>query len=355
MTDELLTRTIELTARLVALPSVSGDYTGQAAVQDTCVHHLSDLDLDVTTSREGRPWTLIRTRTEPGVLFVCHTDTVPVGEPGDWERDPHSGAVADGTIHGRGSVDMKGGLAAAVTTLADAASRGLGVALLMTADEEIGGVGAGEIDKEHSLDFTPSLVIVPEATDNIYSRGHRGAAWFTVAAHGRSAHGSTPQAGVNAIRLLADKLIAQLDDAPLAHDPYLGTDTINLGMITGGQAPNIVPDHAELTLDCRTVAGGTQLRGWLESLGPELSVRQRFDLPSLKTETVPAVMEQFEASGPATYFTDAARIQDLVHGAPTIIWGPGHPDQMHTVDELMHIDALEQSLRNFRIVVEALG
>ena len=352
---ELLSATIELTSRLVAIPSVTGDHHGQAAVQDTCLNYLSRHDLEVTTSREGRPWSLVRTPKEPALLFVCHTDTVPVGEVNDWTRNPHSG-VADGdVIHGRGSVDMKGGLAAAVTTLADAAARDLGVALLMTADEEIGGVGAAEVASSLSLGFTPQLVVVPEATDNVYSRGHRGAAWFDVTAHGRSAHGSTPAAGINAITLLSEKVISRLGTAPLSEDEYLGSDTINLGMISGGQAPNIVPDHAELTLDCRTVNGGGALRAWLDTLGPELSVHQRFDLPSLNTETVPGVLEQFPASGPATYFTDAAVIQELVGGAPTIIWGPGHPDQMHTVDEVMHVDSLAQALRNFRTVVEALG
>ncbi len=354
MTD-LLSPTIDLTSRLVAISSVTGDYHGQAAVQDVCVNYLSRRELEVTSSREGRPWTLIRTQKDPGVLFVCHTDTVPVGDVNDWTRDPHSGLVGEGVIHGRGSVDMKGGLAAAVSVLADAATRGLGVGLLLTADEEIGGVGAAEIAGNFTLGFTPRLVVVPEATDNVYSRGHRGAAWFDVTAHGRSAHGSTPAAGVNAITLLSEKVISRLDQAPLAEDGYLGSDTINLGMISGGQAPNIVPDHAELTLDCRTVNGGAALREWLDALGPEFSVHQRFDLPSLNTETVPGVMEQFPVSGPATYFTDAAVIQDLVGGAPTVIWGPGRPDQMHTVDEVMHIDSLERALRNFRTVVDALG
>lgn len=353
--NDPLSPAIELTSRLVAISSVTGDHAGQAAVQDACVDYLSRHDLEVSGSRDARPWTLVRTRKNPAVLFVCHTDTVPVGDVNDWGRDPHSGVVRGDTIHGRGSVDMKGGLAAAVTTLADAAARGLGVGLLMTADEEIGGVGAAEIAESTILGFTPELVIVPEATDNIYSRGHRGAAWFDVVAHGRSAHGSTPEAGINAITLLSDRVISRLDQAPLSRDEYLGSDTINLGMISGGQAPNIVPDRAELTLDCRTVNGGAALKAWLDSLGPQFRVNQRFDLPSLNTRTVPEVMEQFPASGPATYFTDAAVIQVLVSGAPTIIWGPGHPDQMHTVDELMHIDSLEQALRNYRTVVAALG
>lgn len=343
---------IDLVQRLVRIPSISRDHDGQRRVIEACLDHLPGLH--VQRSASGLPWAFAATDPAPRVLFACHTDTVPVGD--DWSRDPFGGELIDDrVIHGRGSVDMKGGLAAAVSAVAYAAREGLSAGLLMTSDEEIGGLGAAQAAAEFSLDKAPALVVIPEATDNKFSRGHRGAAWYTVTAHGRPAHGSTPSAGVNAISLLSEHVISRLGSVPVNTDDYLGPDTVNLGMIRGGQAPNVVPDRAELTLDFRTVAGASTIRGWLDGLPESISVVETFDLPSLRTDDVPAVMDEFAQLGPLPYFTDGAMLSPLVGDAPIVIWGPGGGDQMHTVDEVLSIASLEAAVANFQRVVRALG
>lgn len=343
---------MDLLRELIRIPSISRDHDGQRRVQDACLAALPELE--VQRSSNGLPWTFVSTSPAPAVLFVCHTDTVPVS--GDWSGDPFSGELIDGRlIHGRGSVDMKGGLAAAVDAVASAAREGLSAGLLMTSDEEIGALGATQAAAELSLGGEPSLVVVPEATDNKFSRGHRGVAWFKVHAHGRSAHASTPSKGVNAIFLLSAEVISRLDSLPANTDPYLGTDTINLGAIKGGQAPNMVPDHAELSLDLRTVAGTAQIREWLDGLGDEFSVEKLVDLSPLRTDAVPPVMSEFEDLGPLPYCTDGSVLSPLIGDAPVVIWGPGGGDQMHTVDEVLSVESYEQAVANFRRVVEELG
>lgn len=345
---------IELAQQLVRISSVSEDYDGQRAVMDAVVAWLRDRQVPATAvqrSSSGRPWTLISVSDAPVVLFACHVDTVPFGS--GWQRAPLSGDVIDGLLHGRGSVDMKGGLAAAADTLAWAHGEGIEVGLLLTSDEELGALGAEEAAASLSLD--PGLVIIPEATDNKYSRGHRGAAWFTAIAHGRSAHGSTPAAGINAIRLLSDKLISVLDSFPSATDDYLGSDSANIGMISGGSARNMVPDEARATLDFRTVAGGAEIRAWLEGLDPAITIEQVFDKPPLRTDSVPDALKEFEDLGPLPYFTDASVLGPIAGSAPIVIWGPGGGDQMHTVDEVMSLRSLEEAGRNYRRVVAALS
>lgn len=352
---------VALARELVRIPSVTGDYPGQLAVQDTCLDALSGTRdrLEITRSDDGRPWTLITVRgREPGVLFVCHTDTVPVGDTGEWSRDPFSGELVDDPvphIHGRGSVDMKGGLAASVAALAFAAEEGFGAGLLMTADEEIGGLGAEQFAAEYSGTLSPRLVVLPEATGNTYSRGHRGASWFTVSAHGRAAHGSTPDKGVNAIRVLSDAVISRIDDIPRRSDDYLGEDTVNLGTIHGGLAPNMVPGHAELSLDCRTVSGGGHIAEYLSGLAESVSCTEKLSRPPLQPRPVPDAMDRFRDVGPVPYFTDGAMIQHVVGDAPLVVWGPGEDDQMHTVDERMLVSSLDDAVENYRGVVEALG
>lgn len=350
---------VTLTQELVRLPSPTGDYPGQTAVQDACLAALDAVveKLEINRMPEGRPWTLATVQgQEPTVLFVCHTDTVPTGPASDWARDPHSGDIVDAAyIHGRGSVDMKGGLAAALAALHHAALHDLGAGVLMTSDEEIGGLGAEQFAAEFGDRLRPQLVVLPEATENTYSRGHRGASWFSVTAHGRAAHGSTPSAGVNAIRLLSDKVISALDTIPVEADEYLGLDSINLGTINGGAAPNMVPARASLTLDCRTVASGRDIRAWLESLPVAFTTEEILNRPPLEARAVPAAMDQFDDVGPVPYFTDGAMVQHVVGQAPLVVWGPGEKDQMHTVDERMLITSLDTAVANYCAVIDALG
>ena len=113
------------------------------------------------------------------------------------------------------------------------------------------------------------MIILPEATDNKISFGHRGALWLRVEAHGVAAHGSLPELGKHAILTLSEDVIAKIQDVPKRQDDYLGGESVNLGMISGGNAPNIVADHAWLTLDFRTVAESGTLLKWISSLNEE--------------------------------------------------------------------------------------
>lgn len=357
---------VGLTQRLVRLASVSGNFDGQRKVQEECLatlrHHLRthapEAEISVRRSpSDGLPWTLITTGGDTKVLFACHTDTVPTGAEADWSLPAFSGELVGGAqpyIHGRGSVDMKGGLAAAAAAFVHAAETGRGAGLLMTSEEEVGGLGAAEFAAS-GIELAPQLVVIPEATRNRYSRGHRGADWFEVTAHGRSAHGSRPQEGVNAIRLLSEAVINRLEEAPIKSDAYLGEDTLNAGLIDGGSAPNMVPAQARLTLDCRTVAGGAHLKEWLGGLHESVMVEQVLDCPELVARPVPAALEEHTDIGPVPYFTDGAMLQEVVGGAPIVVWGPGEDDQMHTVDERMLISSLDEAVVNYRRLIEELA
>lgn len=339
-----------LTQRLVRIPSVSGNFDGQRAVQEEC---LSLLDgCSITRGTSERPWSLATTSDSPVVLFCCHTDTVPTGD--GWTTPPFDGLISGDSLHGRGSVDMKGGLAAAATAVRFALDNGLSAGLLMTADEEIGTLGAADIASS-SLSLSPQLVVIPEATDNKYSRGHRGVSWFTVRAHGVAGHGSMPHTGVNAISLLSEHVISRLSDAPIAHDDYLGSDSLNIGTIRGGEAQNMIPDLAELTIDTRVVKGADDIKAWLDATPPSIEVIQHFDMPPLKSDGLPQVMDQFTDLGPMPYFTDGSLLHPVLGNAPTVVWGPGDGTEMHTVDETLDVSSLRQAMENFTTVVRALG
>lgn len=336
---------LELAAELVRIPSPSADAGGMRAVQ----RHVAGVMRDhvpaarIRTGGEDRPWTLISLGPEgPAPLFACHTDTVPIGDAGGWSRDPHAGEV-DGThLHGRGSVDMKGGLAAATVALIRAAGDGAGGHLLLTADEEIGSLGAqrtGEILA--NLDLTG--IVIPEATHLGVRCSHRGACWLRLISRGRAAHGSAPERGVNAVLRLAAALGPAMDSAPLRTDATLGAETASIGTFHGGDATNIVPAAATATLDQRTVADSAPLLEHWRGIDGIDEVKTILDLAALHTDPAAAFVTSLPAPvdpAPVTYFTDGSVLQGFRPDVPIVVWGPGDPAQMHSVDERIELAQL---------------
>ncbi|WP_116202945.1 M20 family metallopeptidase [Amycolatopsis circi] len=347
MTDEALS----LLRDLVRQDTTSGDSVAQAAAQELAVSYATATAgvRVLQRSAAGRPWVLLGTGSGDGTLFVCHIDTVPVGSPDRWDRAPFSADVDEEFLHGRGSVDMKGGLVAALAALRNAAEAGADAQVLLTSDEEIGCRGAAEASA--SLNLTPRIVVVPEATHNRVSLGHRGATWLRLAATGKAAHGSTPQLGRNAIQLLADRALGSLGSLPLSTEDYLGEETVNVGTFEGGTATNIVPASAVLTLDVRTVDGGAPVIAWASALDPAITAEVDLDLPAVRTPRLPDALAGQATAPAATYFTDASALAGSVAGAPIVIWGPGDPRQMHAANEKLDLESWRQALRNYRELV----
>ncbi|WP_275295672.1 M20/M25/M40 family metallo-hydrolase [Amycolatopsis sp. La24] len=347
MTDDAL----DLLRDLVRQDTTSGSNAAQAAAQELATSYATAIAgvRVLQRSTTGRPWVLLGTGSGSGPLFVCHIDTVPVGSPDLWDRTPFSADTDEKYLHGRGSVDMKGGLVAALEALRTAAEAGADAQVLITSDEEIGCRGAAEAAS--SLELTPQIVVVPEATQNRVSLGHRGATWLRLAASGKAAHGSTPHLGRNAIQLLADRALGALDSFPLSTEDYLGKETVNVGTFEGGTATNIVPAAAVLTLDVRTVDGGAPAIAWASSLDPAISTEVDLDLPAVRTPRLPDALSDQVTAPAATYFTDASALAGSVAGAPIVIWGPGDPREMHAANEKLELDSWQEALRNYQELV----
>ncbi|MFC6356560.1 M20 family metallopeptidase [Luethyella okanaganae] len=350
---------IALLLELIAVDTTSGRTEAQRHLQGHVAAELTQRErrLNVTTAPPNEyPWTLITTRSNgPNLVFACHVDTVPVGDESQWTNPPFSPIAVDGNVHGRGAVDMKGGLVAAAIALLEAAALGRAVALLLTSDEEIGSLGAS--DASRSLqDLDVGAVIIPEATENQVITGHRGALWIEATAAGRAAHGSAPGLGENAALKLMATLGRATTGLPIQIDGFLGAETWNLGIIQAGTAPNIVPDAASAIIDMRTIDAGGQLLAWWQSQ-PELeSVDVVLRLPALRTDrsgewvrSLPAPV----ADTPATYFTDGSVLSQMLPGIPIVVWGPGSPSQMHSLNEHISVTSLETATANFRQTVRA--
>ena len=349
---------VALVQDLVRRTTVSGDAAGQRDLLGTLTDVLRGAapHLQVTEGRDrDQPWTLLRTPADPGrplLLLACHVDTVPAADPAAWQRDPFGGDLEQGRVWGRGGSDMKAGVVASAAALA-AADPETPVALLLTSDEEIGSKGAAAAAAAVA-DLPVGAVVVPEATGNQVVLGHKGALWLAVRTAGRAAHGSAPERGHNAVLDLVAVLGRAGGALPLRSDAFLGTETWNPGVITGGTVPNVVPDRAEAVVDMRTVAPGDELLAWWREQPEVADVEVRVDLPPVGTPADDPWVTSLPAAvlpTPATYFTDASVLVQVVGGAPIVVWGPGTPAVMHAVDEYVEVAEVEHAAAAFADVV----
>jgi succinyl-diaminopimelate desuccinylase len=349
---------VALLRELIGRVTLSGEPGPQrdamGAVADALLSRAPHLELTAGTDPD-HPWTLLRTPTDPSrpqLLLACHVDTVPVPDAGSWQRDPFGADLDGGRVWGRGGSDMKAGLVASVAALA-AADPETPVALLLTSDEEIGSKGAAAAAAAVGGQRI-GAVVVPEATGNEVVLGHKGALWLAVRTAGRAAHGSTPERGHNAVLDLAALLTRAGGEIPLRTDEFLGSETWNPGMVSGGAAANVVPDRAEAVIDMRTVADGGDLLRWWQGQPEVADVEVRVDLPPVGTpadDPWVATLPGPVLPKPATYFTDASVLVEVVRGAPIVVWGPGTPAVMHARDEYVELAELEHAASAFTDVV----
>ena len=189
--------------------------------------------------------------------------------------------------------------------------------------------------------------------------GHKGALWLAVRTAGRAAHGSTPERGHNAVLDLAALLTRAGGEIPLRTDEFLGTETWNPGVVTGGHRAERRPRpgggghrhaHGRRRRRRCCAGGGRQ---------PEVAdVEVRVDLPPVGTpadDPWVATLPGPVLPKPATYFTDASVLVGVVQGAPIVVWGPGTPAVMHARDEYVELAELEQAAAAFADVVARWG
>jgi succinyl-diaminopimelate desuccinylase len=305
----------------------------------------------------------------PPICFTGHIDIVPLGAK-PWSHDPFAGETDGDRLYGRGSTDMKSGIAAfvcAAIELAPHLARGPGVALVITAGEEIGCEGAKYLADQRLLGRAGAIVVA-EPTGNYPYVGHKGLAWFEVETFGVTAHGSMPEVGDNAIVKMA-RVIGDLEGFRFPVDAHgvMGKPTLNVGTIRGGLNTNSVPDEARITVDTRTVPGidHAHLCGVLEQLlSPRgAKVRKIVDTPSLYTEpddewvqrVFEACMPYLDGERPApktiTFSTDGADLKRGYGGPPAVILGPGEPRLAHQTDEWCSVNRIEQSTELFRTLM----
>lgn len=340
--------------------------------EDQCTQFLGALlakagfDCQYIEFAPRRSTLVARLGRQPGKLPLCftgHVDVVPLGTA-PWTHEPFAANIVDDKLYGRGSSDMKSGVAAftvAAIALADRIKDSAGVTLVITAGEETGCEGAFHLARHPQVQRimgSAGALVVAEPTGNEPLVGHKGAFWLKASATGVTAHGSMPERGDNAVYKIARAALAleNFDFESGAH-ALMGRPTLNIGTVRGGLNINSVPDAAEMAIDIRTVAGQDHgnIRGCLcARLGSEIGLDTLLDVGSVYTapddpwmRRVFAICQsRFDAPlQPKTvsYFTDAAALLAPLGNPPTVILGPGEPQLAHQTDEFCKVARITEA------------
>jgi acetylornithine deacetylase len=260
----------------------------------------------------------------PNVVFSTHMDTVPPHIP-SWEDDRR--------IYGRGACDAKGIIAAQVAAAMRLREQGIGVGLLFVVGEERDSLGAMSAN-EHPIGN--KFLVNGEPTENKVALASKGTLRVELIAEGKMAHSAYPELGDSAV----DKLVEALYRLKKMHLPYsedMGPSTMNIGVIEGGRAPNVIPDHARAQILIRLVGPSDDIRrNILDGLRGLVKVEFPLEVPFARLHTIPGLPTMV-----AAFTTDIPKLSNW--GVPLLI-GPGSIHVAHTENEFIEKEQLMQAV-----------
>jgi acetylornithine deacetylase/succinyl-diaminopimelate desuccinylase-like protein len=375
-----MTNTEKLLRELIALPSVNPAFlpardprAGEQRVAEflAATAARAGLEVEFQTVSPSRSNLLAhlspRGKAHQRVLLAPHLDTVNAAD------EQFTPSKRNGRLFGRGACDTKGSVATMLTALCEMAEAGQ-----RPADTEI--TFAGLVDEEHGQAGSRALVgsglradlaIVGEPTRLELVTAHKGTLWLELETRGKSAHGSCPELGRNAVHAMA-RIVDLLETdyaAQLRRCRHwlLGCGTVSVGAICGGSQANIVPDRCTILIDRRTLPGETEagVRREIISALRRKNLKASFAkqrvpacLPLETDPKVPLVARFLQSIGQrkpvgVRYFCDASV---LAHGGiPSVVFGPGDIAQAHTANEWIAVEALERGKRLLRRFLQSLS
>jgi len=363
-------RLVALTRDLVRIPSVTGE-EGEVAEFVARRMEALGLEVQVAEAEPARPNVVGRLRGSVGrpvLVYNGHTDIVPTGDRKLWSRDPYGGEVIDRKLYGRGSQDMKAGLAAMMETVealrrSETQLRG-DLVLEAAVDEERGGYLGTRWLVENG--FIGDFGVVCEGGDLKLHTCHKGDYGVEIRTIGKATHAATPEKGVNAVHKMIDVANALLAIPKRFHwdkrtHPLAGPPLISLSLIEGGIQRNMVPDRCRMVVDRRVVPRFESVDNArrefqtvlseLQGKDPELMIETNeiIDVePAEVSETEPVVVAMQAAAERALGhrlevaglkgFTDAHWMVNQ-HAIPTVSFGT-EGENIHGVDEYVEIDSI---------------
>jgi len=328
----------------------------------------NNIHSELVPLEEGRSSVIVKIEGEEerDITLCGHIDTVRVKEE-DWTKPVFEGLIENGKMYGIGASDMKGGVAAILYTAVLLKRRGIvpkkTVQLALTADEEWAYRGAKNLVDGGYFDRTDFLIIT-EPSNLQVSTGEKGELWAKAKFFGKSAHGSTPEVGVNTVIPGSEFVmnITERYDKIFEADPFWGKVSVNIGQFYGGVQVNIVPNYSEIQLDFRIISEEDKekvlelIRKTGEEIAKKYKVRFTEEIfnyhsPIFTSSDNPYVKKFLQAAGMkevivTKYCTDGATIVPEKK-IPFIIFGPGDIAQAHQNDEYIELESLYRAVDTF--------
>lgn len=333
-------------------------------------HGIACEQVEYSDGRNQLVATLTGEEEGPVLGFSGHMDVVPVGEI-PWEDDPFSAIEKDGKLYGRGTCDMKSGLVAAVVAMIRLKEENVplkgSVKLLATVGEETSAIGSGQlVDLGYADDL--DALLIGEPTNVEIGVAHKGALWPRITTFGKTAHGSMPNEGVNAIEhmMLVLNAFGETFDFSSSIDDLVGASTSSIDVIKGGNGTNVVPDKCTVEIDIRTIKAQNHetlkasIQEMLDTLTknvPDFHAELTFinDLPSMRTEeddpftllaktVVAQVTEKPASTFGMTGYTDGSQFGRAKKDFPILILGPGETKYAHQPNEFVLIEDFYQMI-----------
>ncbi|TMU85090.1 M20 family metallopeptidase [Bacillus sp. BHET2] len=332
---------------------------------------LENVEVSYEEVSPGRPNIIAKYKgasNEKPIVLIAHMDTVPAGE--GWDMDPFGGEIIEGKMYGRGSCDMKSGLAVAMKVLEKVSEEELSLKrdfyVCVTVDEE-GPQMAGAVNLVEKKRLPgDAMIIATEPTSNHIAPAHKGTVWFDVEVSGKSSHAGYAHLGLDAIHAMSAVITSikdKINQLPYEHET-LGKTAVTVGKLAGGEKTNMVPRLCNAELDFRLVPPVTvgNIQEFLSEAvkvgersvpGVSIAFKQKgLARPPLETPIdsyfcrglaeayLTETGEEVEYEGFPAY-TDAGIISLLSPGTEAIVFGPGSLTNAHIVNEYVDLEEIK--------------
>ena len=377
--------TISLVRKLVQIDSTNPG-NGESQMEDFIINYLKDTNVfiqsdEVEQGRNNIIASIPGEHNNPRLILICHMDTVVVGD--GWTKHPFFGEIVDNKIYGRGSCDMKAGLACAMNVFKEMALKVKNgerqlrypLQLICTVDEEGDMKGADSLVAK-GLVSKEDWILDLEPTNGEIQMAHRGRFWVELLVKGMTAHASKPEEGVDAVAGAAEMIRyirRSINKMPKSKE--LGRTTVTFGQIEGGYQPYVVPDHCKVWMDFR-LAPPTTREEVLELL-EEACIYGKMFVPGLQMEykitgdrpyveknpesgllltlqkAVKEVTGEWKEPTAFPGYTDTAVIAGRIGNSNSMSYGPGNLRYAHKPDEFVEIEDVLRCEEVLRRLVES--
>ena len=371
----------QLLADMVKINSINPDLNPDGAGEGKLAQFIANwgrqngLEVHVQDVAPDRPNVILMARGSGGgksLMLNAHTDIVGVSEM----DDPFNPIIEDGRMYGRGSYDMKSGMAACMMTLKNATNMNLSGDVILSAviDEEYASLGTQAIIKEWER-WAADAVIVTEPTELEISVAHKGFVWLDVEVFGKSAHGSRPHLGIDAIAKMG-KVLVKIDEldqnlrANPTHD-LLKSGSLHASLISGGEAVSMYPAYCKLVIERRTIPGETpdtvqaEIQAILDEIADadpdfKASVKVTLAQSYFSVDRGEPIVQELKDKAESilghavpligtTFWMDAALFSQ--HGVPTVVLGP-LGEGAHAKVEWVDLESVQQCVAIYTAVIE---